>query len=84
MSADFELARGREILSAMSQQNVERLRAFLEPWGREPWTPEAWERGEVIDMSVLDPNVVYEDENLVGSDRDRRKNPPACHSDSTV
>ena len=48
----------------MSRENVERLHAFLEPWGREPWTPEAWERGEVIDMSLLDPNVVYEDENL--------------------
>jgi ketosteroid isomerase-like protein len=48
----------------MSQENVERLRAFLEPWGREPWTPEAWERGRVIDMSYLDPEVVYEDENL--------------------
>ncbi len=48
----------------MSQENVERLRAFLEPWGRERWTPEAWERGEVIDMSLLDAEVVYEDENL--------------------
>jgi len=48
----------------MSSENIERLRAFLEPWGREPWTPEAWERGEVIDMSALDPDAVYEDENL--------------------
>jgi ketosteroid isomerase-like protein len=48
----------------MSEENVERLRTFLEPWGREPWTPEAWERGEVIDMSFLDPEVVYEDANL--------------------
>jgi ketosteroid isomerase-like protein len=48
----------------MSQENVESLRAFLEPWGREPWTLEAWERGGVIDMSLLDPEVVYEDENL--------------------
>jgi ketosteroid isomerase-like protein len=48
----------------MSQENVESLRAFLEPWGREPWTLGAWERGGVIDMSLLDPEVVYEDENL--------------------
>jgi ketosteroid isomerase-like protein len=48
----------------MSEENVESLRAFLEPWGREPWTLEAWERGGVIDMSLLDPEVVYEDENL--------------------
>jgi ketosteroid isomerase-like protein len=48
----------------MSQENVEALRAFLEPWGREAWTPEAWERGGVIDLSYLDPDVVYEDENL--------------------
>jgi ketosteroid isomerase-like protein len=48
----------------MAQENVETLRAFLEPWGREAWTLEAWERGEVVDMSFLDPDVVYEDENL--------------------
>ena len=48
----------------MSQENVESLRAFLEAWGREPWTPEAWERGGVIDMSFLDVDVVYEDETL--------------------
>jgi ketosteroid isomerase-like protein len=48
----------------MSQENVESLRAFLEPWGREAWTPEAWDHGGVIDMSFLDPDVVYEDENL--------------------
>jgi ketosteroid isomerase-like protein len=48
----------------MSSGNVERLRAFLEPWGREPWTLEAWERGGVIDLSFLDPDVVYEDKNL--------------------
>ena len=48
----------------MSEENVENLRAFLEPWGREPWTPETWERGGVIDLSYLDPEVVYEDENL--------------------
>jgi ketosteroid isomerase-like protein len=48
----------------MSQQNVENLRAFLEIWSREPWTPEAWERGAVIDMSLLDPDVIYEDATL--------------------
>jgi ketosteroid isomerase-like protein len=48
----------------MSQENVESLRAFLETWGREPWTPEAWQRGAVFDMGILDPHVVYEDENL--------------------
>ena len=48
----------------MSQENVESLRAFLEGWAREPWTPEGWQRGEVIDMSLLDPHVIYEDENL--------------------
>ena len=48
----------------MSPENVESLRAFLESWGREPWTLEAWERGEVLDMSFLDTDVVYEDENL--------------------
>ena len=48
----------------MSRENVEHLRAFLEPWGQERWTPEAWQRGDVIDMGLLDPHVVYEDENL--------------------
>src|SRR6478672_7819089 len=43
----------------MSQENVESLRAFLEPWGRE-----AWQQGEVIDMSFLDRDVIYEDANL--------------------
>jgi ketosteroid isomerase-like protein len=45
----------------MSQENVEALRAFLETWSREPWTPEAWQRGDVIDMHLLDPDVAYED-----------------------
>jgi ketosteroid isomerase-like protein len=48
----------------MSQENVENLRAFLETWGGEPWTPEAWQRGATLDMSLFDPHVVYEDENL--------------------
>jgi ketosteroid isomerase-like protein len=41
--------------------NRDNLRAFLEAWGEEPWTLEAWERGDVIDMSFFDPDVVYED-----------------------
>jgi ketosteroid isomerase-like protein len=45
----------------MSEENVASLRAFLEDWSREPWTPEAWKRGEVIEMSFFDPEVVYED-----------------------
>ena len=45
----------------MAKENVECLRAFLEDWGREPWTPEAWEAGDAIDMSFLAPEVVYED-----------------------
>jgi ketosteroid isomerase-like protein len=44
--------------------NAENLRAFLEEWGREPWTLEAWQRGGVIDMSYLDPDVIYEDSTL--------------------
>lgn len=44
--------------------DVANLRAFLEDWGREPWTPEAWEQSEVIDMSFFDPDVVYEDTTL--------------------
>jgi ketosteroid isomerase-like protein len=47
----------------MSQENVESLRAFLDEWGREPWTLEAWE-GDPIDFSLLDPEVVYEDTTL--------------------
>jgi ketosteroid isomerase-like protein len=47
----------------MSQENVERLRAFVETWWREPLTPEAWHRGK-IDMDLLDPDVIYEDANL--------------------
>jgi ketosteroid isomerase-like protein len=38
----------------MSQENVENLRAF---W--DAWTP-----GGEMDMSLLDPDVVYEDSNL--------------------
>ena len=41
----------------MSQENVENLRALLEAWN-----VEAWKRGE--DMSLLDPEVTYEDTTL--------------------
>jgi ketosteroid isomerase-like protein len=47
----------------MSQQNVEDLRAFLEPWSEEPWTLERWQNGEV-DMSIFAADVAYEDMNL--------------------
>jgi ketosteroid isomerase-like protein len=50
----------------MSQENVESLRAFLEDWGWEAWTPEAWERGDPIDLSFLDSDVVYEDTTRIG------------------
>src|SRR6476661_1396818 len=48
----------------MSRENVENLRAVLETWGREPWTPESWQRGAPFDMALLDPHVTYEDETL--------------------
>ncbi len=49
----YEPAGQSEILRAMSQENVENLRAF---WKK-------WNRGE-RDLSILDPEVVYEDSNL--------------------
>jgi ketosteroid isomerase-like protein len=58
------MPRLRDTPQAMSQENVENLRAFLETWFEEALTPEAWHRGEVIDMSFLDPDVIYEDTNL--------------------
>src|SRR6476619_5903432 len=45
----------RDTARAMSQENVEELRAFLEAWDME-----AWKRGEA-DLSLLDPEVTYED-----------------------
>jgi ketosteroid isomerase-like protein len=45
----------------MPPDNVESLRAFLGTWSRQEWTLEAWQRGEVIDMHLFDPDVVYED-----------------------
>jgi ketosteroid isomerase-like protein len=52
----------------MSQENVEKLRAFLETWAIAPnavWhnAVEVWRRGEA-DMSIFDSDVTYEDENL--------------------
>jgi ketosteroid isomerase-like protein len=41
----------------MSQENVENLRTLLEAWSVEAWT-----QGE--DMSLLDPQVAYEDTTL--------------------
>jgi ketosteroid isomerase-like protein len=49
----------------MSQEDVQNLRAFLETWTLEAWTLEAWRRGKV-DMSLLDPDVNYEDTTLPG------------------
>jgi ketosteroid isomerase-like protein len=46
------------LAKALCNQNLERLRAFLEEWDLE-----AWRRGEA-DMSLLDPAVTYEDANL--------------------
>lgn len=52
----------------MSQENVERLRAFLETWATAPdavWheAVATWRRGEA-DMSMFDSDVTYDDENL--------------------
>ena len=41
----------------MSQKNVEKLRTLLEAW-----SVEAWKQGD--DMSLLDPEVAYEDTTL--------------------
>jgi len=43
----------------MSQENVEILRAFLDPWDIRG-NLEAWKRGEA-DVSLVDPEVTYED-----------------------
>jgi ketosteroid isomerase-like protein len=44
--------------------NADHLRIFLEDWSREPWTVGHWERADPIDMDFLDPEVIYEDDNL--------------------
>jgi ketosteroid isomerase-like protein len=43
----------------MSQENVDKLRGFLEAWDPRA-TLEAWKRGEA-DVSLLDPEIAYED-----------------------
>ncbi len=43
----------------MSQENVEKLRAFLETWDPKS-TLDAWKRDEV-DVSLFDPEIAYED-----------------------
>lgn len=43
----------------MSQENVERLRAFPEAWDPSA-TLEAWKQGEA-DLSLFDPEIAYED-----------------------
>lgn len=50
----------------MREQTLEKLRVFLEAWGREPLTPEgfssqAGQRGVAIDWQLLDPDVIFED-----------------------
>ena len=49
----------------MSQENVESLRAFLDAWGRDSLRAflDAVARGDA-DMSILDPEVTYEDMSL--------------------
>src|SRR3954470_8356025 len=47
----------------MSQENVDALRAFLETITDIPAFVDAAKRGDV-DLSALDPDVAYEDENL--------------------
>jgi ketosteroid isomerase-like protein len=43
----------------MSQENVEKLRGFLESWDPKA-DLEAWNRGEA-DLSLFDPKMAYED-----------------------
>lgn len=45
----------------MADQNVENLRALLDSWSAERWTPEMTARGDVIDLDLLDRDVIYED-----------------------
>ena len=46
------------------RDNVETLRTFLATWSRDSWTAEAMERREVFNFDFLDPDVVYQDDNL--------------------
>jgi len=43
----------------MSEENVERLRAFCEAWAT--FDRDKWETGSEMDLSLLDPDVVFED-----------------------
>jgi ketosteroid isomerase-like protein len=47
----------------VSQENVEKLRYYLEQWSGVTLRPEA-RPGEAFDLTLLDPDVVYEDANL--------------------
>ena len=47
----------------MSLHDAELVRAFWGQWNADGWTRGAWTRGEV-DLSLFDPEVVYEDNNL--------------------
>jgi hypothetical protein len=42
----------------MSQENLENLRAYLDQWSTGTWRPEAQ---PVVDLSLLDPDVIFED-----------------------
>jgi len=44
----------------MSEENVETLRPYLERWDPKA-DIEALHRGEAVDLSLIDPNVAYED-----------------------
>jgi ketosteroid isomerase-like protein len=44
----------------MSQENVDNLRGFLEAWDPRA-AVEAWKRGETVDLSLIDPEIAYED-----------------------
>src|SRR6266516_5546782 len=44
----------------MSQENVERLRGYLERWDPKA-DVEALNRGEAVDLSLIDPDLAYED-----------------------
>jgi ketosteroid isomerase-like protein len=44
----------------MSQENVDNLRGFLEAWDPRA-AVEAWKRGETVDLSLVDPEIAYED-----------------------
>lgn len=45
----------------MSPADLENLRALLERWGQEAWTPTSWPEAELFDAGLLAADVVYED-----------------------